>query len=176
MRLGAPHEGHVDLVARMVATCPEGPTLVLVGSSDTTGRTDVPLPWEERRDILVALARARDVSVRALRFAPLPEIPSDGFTRAWFEHVLGACRAAIGCEPRHHFFGADYAVACYEVLQAMRPGVVLHRVPRALEKSGTELRRAIGRREEALLDKYAFEIAHYPPSARERIARISGAP
>jgi nicotinamide mononucleotide adenylyltransferase len=172
MRLGAPHEGHAVLVARMLASCPpDDDVLVLVGSSDKTGRADVPLPWEERGALLGALLRALGHDAERVRFWPLPEIPLDGFTPQWFEHILGACRAATGTEPRRYFFGDDYDVRCFDLLLAMRPGTELHRVARTIEKSGRELQRAIRARDPALTARYSLELACYGETVLERIRR-----
>jgi hypothetical protein len=172
MRLGAPHAGHAGLVSIMLSLG-RAKALVLVGAADVSGRPDVPLPWEERRDILRTLVAAVGIDATPLRFAPLPERDLVRWDPPWCDRVRETCRAALGTDPTDYVSGDDDALEDLSLLAAAIPGLALRRIPRLGSKSGRELRAAIASSDPLLRAKYAFELARYPASAIDRIASIS---
>jgi nicotinamide mononucleotide adenylyltransferase len=171
LRLGAPHAGHAALVEVMLEREP-GPCLVLVGSGEVAERPDVPLPWEARRDLLVALLALRRCSPARVTFAPLAELRTDGWDARWCAYLLEAARRALGTAPARYVFGDDYAASTFAALVAEAPALELVRVARRYDKSARELRLAIATHDEALLAKYAEELLVYPDEVRARIARV----
>lgn len=167
LRLGAPHAGHAALVEAMLASDP-GPCLVLVGSSDVTGRPDVPLPWEERRELFAAILARRASALARLRYAPLPELRTDGWDARWCDYLLDAATRALGEAPERYVFGDDYEAHVFAHLGAL----TLHRVPRQYHKSARELRQALVSGRPELLAKYEEELAVYSEAARARIASV----
>jgi nicotinamide mononucleotide adenylyltransferase len=175
LRLGAPHAGHAALVEVMLERESGGGGLVLVGSGDVAERPDVPLGWEERRDLLIALLLRRGVDTHRVRFAPLPELRTDGWDARWCSYLLDACRRALGGDPTRYVFGDDYAAGTFRLLTAQAPALELVRVARRYDKSARELRLAIATHDEALLAKYAEELLVYSAQTCARIARVCAA-
>lgn len=174
LRLGAPHCGHAALVERMLVVA-RGRALVLVGSADVADRPDVPLPWEERRDLLIALLHARGVDTKRVTFAPLAELKTDGWDTRWCGYLLDAARGAFDAEPSLYVFGDDYDTSAFATLVAVAPLLILLRVPRRYEKSARELRAAIATGDATLRAKYEDELAVYSPETCARIARVCAA-
>ena len=169
MRMGAPHEGHAVLLAAMAARCAGREHVVLVGSADVAGRADAPLPWRDRVAVLSRLMARRGQGTQGVRCVPLPERATGGWNRAWFEYVLAVC-AAHGVGPvTDYVFGADYEAGTFAPLVDLVPGLRLHRVPRALGKSGKEFRRAVVTGDPALRAKYALEWSVYDATELARI-------
>lgn len=174
LRLGAPHAGHAAMVERMLDLDPGEPrSVVLVGSADVVGRADVALPWEERRDLVVALLKMRGSDVARVVFAPLPELKTNGWDARWCTYLLERVRAAMDREPTHYVFGDDYESSVFAELVAQAPAIALVRMPRVYDKSARELRHAIKSGDPALLAKYEEELALYSDDQRARIAAAS---
>ena len=170
LRLGAPHAGHAALVETMLEVEPDA-CAVLIGSGDVTGRPDTPLPWEERRDLLIALLRLRGGDERRVDFAPLAELETDGWDARWCAYLLEASRRVLRGEPTRYVFGDDYVTELFAPLIAQAPALDLCRVPRRYDKSARELRIAIAKEDPRLLAKYESELGIYSAAARARIAR-----
>lgn len=178
LRLGAPHAGHAAIVERMLALDTGEPrSVVLVGSADVVGRADAALPWEERRDLLVALLKKRRGELggddERVVFAPLPELKTNGWDARWCTYLLDRVRAAMNTEPTRYVFGDDYESGVFGELVVQAPSLALVRMPRVYDKSARELRRAIRTGEPALLAKYEEELALYSDDQRARIAAAS---
>ncbi len=152
-----------------------GRAVVLVGSADVAERPDVPLPWEERRDLLIALLHTRGVDTKRISFTPLAELKTDGWDARWCGYLLDAARGALAAEPSLYVFGDDYDASVFATLVAVAPSLVLLRVPRRYDKSARELRAAIATDDAVLRAKYADELAVYPPETCARIARVCAA-
>lgn len=171
-RLGAPHMGHAALV-RVMLERDAGSCLVLVSSSDVVDQPETPLPWTERRDLLLALLPSG--ITKRLEFAPLPERPMTGWDSEWCAYILDAVRKALGIDPSRYVCGDDYPLDTFKALRAAAPSLELVRVPRRYGKSGHELRNAIVTEDAALLDKYRDELKVYGPATRDRIKQASSA-
>jgi hypothetical protein len=178
--MGAPHCGHAALVEVML-DIERGACVVLVGSADVADRPDTPLPWESRRELLLALLRKRGAAVQRITFAPLPELKTNGWDARWCAYLLDAARtatatgAASGGEPPHlarYVFGDDYEASVFAALTAQAPSLELVRAARRYDKSSRELRVAIAHGEAQLLEKYEAELDVYGAEVRERIARV----
>lgn len=153
----------------------QGACAVLVGSGDVTGRPDTPLPWAERRDLLVALLHRRHADLRRVSFAPLAELATAGWDARWCAYLLDASRRALGEAPTRYVFGDDYASSLFAPLTAQAPLLDLLRVARRYDKSARELRIAIATNDGALLAKYEGDLEVYPVEARARIAQACAA-
>ena len=149
-----------------------GPQALLIGSSDVDSRGDVPLPWELRRDVLLALLDRRRVERSRLVIAPLAELKTDGWDARWCEYVLAAATTALGQPPTRYVFGSDYSLATFTELIRCAPGLELERVPRALNRSARDLRAAIARSDSVALAGYQEELSVYPMVLLDRIVRF----
>ena len=152
MRASPPHLGHVALLEAVLSG--PGTHALLIGSSDVDSRADVPLPWELRRDVLLALMDRRGVERSRLVISPLPELKTNGWDTRWCDYVLTAARTALGHVPTRYVFGSDYALATFTELVRCAPGLELERIPRALNRSARDLRAAIGRSDSVTLAGY----------------------
>lgn len=178
MRMGAPHCGHAALAELMLGLDP-GPCLVLIGSGDVVDRQDTPLPWQHRRDLLLALLRKRAQAAEAtaawerLVLAPLPELKTNGWDARWCTYLLDAARTALGSPATSYVFGDDYDASLFASLTAQARALELVRAPRVYGKSARELRLVIahGDAHAHLLHKYQEELGVYDVDAKERIAR-----
>lgn len=169
LRASPPHLGHVAVVEALLSH--PGPALALIGSSDVDSRPDVPLPWELRRDVLLALVDRRRLDRSRLVVAPLPELKTDGWDARWCAYLLEAARQGLGETPQRYVFGSDYPMLTFLELVRTAPGLVLERIPRALARSGRDLRSAIARGDGAVLANYQEELSVYPLTLLDRIVR-----
>ncbi len=172
MRLGAPHEGHLTLIRRMLAWSSTGPVLILVGSAQLTAVPAAPLPWQERKDLLLSLLTAHQVPTARLVFAPIGDIAQAGFCCAWFLHLMDHAYQAMGEVPGCYFYGNDYQARDFALLTALFHPITLQEVVRELPKSGTELRQAISQQDPLLIAKYSFELKLYPQAIQDQIRRV----
>lgn len=172
LRMSPPHLGHVAVVRTMRASDPAGPWLVLIGSSDVDSRPDVPLAWQERQSLFESLL-AQEIGVYGLRFAPLPELQTNGWDAEWARYLLDAARRSLRCEPTQYVYGSDYAASTFTELVRACPGLALTCVPRELEKSSRELRLALASGDEVVLRRYEHELKLMSPATRARIARLN---
>jgi hypothetical protein len=139
--------------------------LVLIGSADVESRPDVPLSFEDRRDLLSRLLTRLGLATD-VRIAPLPEKKTNGWDGEWATYLLGAARDGLGVAATHYVFGSDYPTSTFVDLV----GLELVRVAREGTKSSRELRAAVT--SHSLREKYALEFELLSPAQRERIARL----
>jgi hypothetical protein len=169
MRASPPHLGHVVLLESLLSRA--GTHALLIGSSDVDSRADVPLPWGLRREVLLALLDRRGVDHSRLVIAPLPELKTNGWDTRWCEYVLGAASTALGQTPTRYVFGSDYQLTTFIELIRCAPGLELERIPRALNRSGRELRAAIARSDSLTLAGYQEELSTYPMALLDLVVR-----
>lgn len=173
LRMGAPHCGHAALVELMLGL-EQGEALVLVGSADVSDRPDTPLPWEQRRAILLALLSARGAEVSRLTFAPLPELQTNGWDARWCEYLLETAKRALVTSSAltRYVYGDDYSASVFAPLVFEAPSLELVRAARLYDKSSHELRTAITTGDPGLVEKYLEELAFYPHAVRAHVARV----
>ncbi len=125
------HAGHEQMISTAIALC--GRVGIFIGSSQESGTSKNPFPYELRRELLTNLFGD------AVEIYPLPDI-GVGNTAAWGDYVLENVRERFGCMPDLLVSGKESRrLDWFDSVQGVRIAELY--IPKTIEISASKMRR-----------------------------------